>query len=177
VDRVAVVAVAIGSNLGDRHAHVRFAGAELVQLLTRLKISSVYETSPVSVAVPPGLPGPQGDFLNAAAVGETSLQPRALLDALLAIEGARGRERPFPGAARTLDLDLILFADRVIDQPGLRVPHPRFRDRAFVLQPLAEIAPDLRDPVTGRTVGELWMELARLNSQTPGAEARRPSGG
>jgi 2-amino-4-hydroxy-6-hydroxymethyldihydropteridine diphosphokinase len=153
VDRIAIVAVAIGSNLGDRHAHLRFAQEKLGRLLTGLKISSLYETAPV------GVTGSQHDFLNAAAVGESRLQPGVLLDALLAIEAARGRERPFPGAARTLDLDLILFADRVIDQPGLRVPHPRFRERAFVLQPLAEIAPDLCDPVSGRTVGELWKAL------------------
>jgi 2-amino-4-hydroxy-6-hydroxymethyldihydropteridine diphosphokinase len=153
VDRVTIVAVAIGSNLGDRHAHLQFAFAQLERLLTGLTISSLYETAPVGVT---SFPGPQGDFLNAAAVGETRLEPEALLEALLAIEDARGRERPFPGAARTLDLDLILFADRVIDRAGLRVPHPRFRERAFVLQPLAEIAPNLGDPVTGRTVGQLW---------------------
>ena len=67
----------------------------------------------------------------------------------------RGRERPFPGAARTLDLDLVLFGDRVVDEPGLQVPHPRFRERRFVLEPLAEIAPELVDPVTGKTVEEL----------------------
>ncbi len=157
MDRIAIVAVAIGSNLGDRHAHLRFAQEQLDRLLGGLTTSSLYETAPVGVA------GWQHDFLNAAAVGETLLEPNALLDALLAIEAARGRERPFPGAARTLDLDLILFADRVIDEPRLRVPHPRFRERAFVLQPLAEIAPDMRDPVSGRTVGELWAERVRLS--------------
>ena len=95
-------------------------------------------------------------FLNAAASGETSLEPRALLESLLAIEHERGRERPAPNAPRTLDLDLILFGDRVIVEPGLIVPHPRFRERVFVLEPLAEVAPELRDPVTGRTVAELF---------------------
>jgi 2-amino-4-hydroxy-6-hydroxymethyldihydropteridine diphosphokinase len=83
------------------------------------------------------------------------MAPRELLAELLAIERDRGRERPFPGAARTLDLDLVLFGDQVVNQPGLIVPHPRFRDRKFVLEPLAEIAPGLRDPVTGKTVMEL----------------------
>jgi 2-amino-4-hydroxy-6-hydroxymethyldihydropteridine diphosphokinase len=93
--------------------------------------------------------------LNAAAVGETALSARALLTALLAIEGERGRERPFAGAARSLDLDLVLFGNHVIDEAGLIVPHPRFRERRFVLEPLSEIAPDIVDPLTGKMVGEL----------------------
>jgi 2-amino-4-hydroxy-6-hydroxymethyldihydropteridine diphosphokinase len=101
------------------------------------------------------VPGPQPVFLNAAAVGTCTTAARALLDALLTIEQERGRERPFPGAARTLDLDLILFGNARIDEPGLVVPHPRFRERRFVLRPLAEIAPDLVDPVTGKTMVEL----------------------
>ena len=83
-----------------------------------------------------------------------------LLDALLAIERERGRERPYPNAARTLDLDLILFGARTIDEPGLVVPHPRFRERRFVLEPLAGIAPGLVDPVSGLTVGALLEKIA-----------------
>ena len=98
-------------------------------------------------------------YLNAVAVGETALPARALLDALLAIEGERGRSRPHQNAPRTLDLDLILFGETVIDEPGLVVPHPRFRERRFVLQPLAEIASDLRDPISGKTAGELLAAL------------------
>jgi 2-amino-4-hydroxy-6-hydroxymethyldihydropteridine diphosphokinase len=82
-----------------------------------------------------------------------------LLDLLLSIETAAGRERPFPGAPRTLDLDLILFGSAIIDEPGLAVPHPHFRERAFVLAPLCQVAPDLVDPVTGHTVQELYGAL------------------
>ena len=147
------VAVALGSNLGDRRAHLDHAVAALHHLLSNLTVSNYYDTVPVGVV------GPHPVYLNAAAVGVTPLPPRALLDALLGIEGTRGRVRPYPNAPRTLDLDLILFGDQVIEEPGLVLPHPRFRDRRFVLLPLAEIAPDLRDPVSGKTVGELLATL------------------
>ena len=142
------VAVALGSNLGDRARHLHDAVAALTASIHNLRVSSFYETEPVGV-------GEQPLFLNAVVVGETDLAARALLDELLEIERRFGRERPYPGAARTLDLDLILYGDRVIEDAGLTVPHPRFRERAFVLRPLAEIAADWVDPVTGRTVAEL----------------------
>ena len=88
-------------------------------------------------------------------VGESELSPRELFERLRAIEAAAGRTRPYPGAPRTLDLDLILAGDAIVDDGDLQVPHPRFRERRFVLEPLAEIAPDLRDPVTGLRVREL----------------------
>ena len=84
---------------------------------------------------------------------------RELLESLLAIENERGRERPYPNAPRSLDLDLLLLGDATIDEPGLIVPHPRFRERRFVLEPLAEIAPDMKDPVTGKTISELLKGL------------------
>jgi 2-amino-4-hydroxy-6-hydroxymethyldihydropteridine diphosphokinase len=142
------VAIALGSNLGDRAAHLTFAADCLATLVTDVRVSSFHETDPVGVAAQPR-------FLNAALTGETTLSAGELLDGLLAIEAERGRERPSPGAARTLDLDLILFGDAVIEAPGLQVPHPRFRQREFVLAPLNEIAPDWRDPVSGKTVAEL----------------------
>jgi len=143
------VAVALGSNLGDRRSNLDFAVSRLESILANLRVSSYRETDPVDV------PGQQPSFLNAAAVGETAMTARELLDGLLAIERERGRERPFPGAARTLDLDLVLFGDLVTDDATLTVPHPRFRERRFVLEPVAEVAPDLVDPVTGLSVAEL----------------------
>jgi 2-amino-4-hydroxy-6-hydroxymethyldihydropteridine diphosphokinase len=142
------VAIALGSNLGDRPAHLQFARARLQAGLSAVRVSSVHETDPV------GVPGPQ-PFLNQAIVGQTAWAPREVLDWLLALERERGRVRPFAGAPRTLDLDLILAGGHVAAEPGLTLPHPRFRDRRFVLEPLAEIAPEMVDPVSGKTVREL----------------------
>ena len=152
MDRV-IAAIALGSNLGDRRAHLDFAVGRLGALLDNLRVSNYIETEPV------GVPGPQPLFLNAAAVGDTTLTPRALLDTLLAIERERERARPYPNAPRTLDLDLILFGEHVMDEPGLLIPHPRFRERQFVLEPLAGIAPELVDPVTARTVAALLAKI------------------
>jgi 2-amino-4-hydroxy-6-hydroxymethyldihydropteridine diphosphokinase len=154
VDRV-TAAIALGSNLGDRQAHLDYAISRIRELFSGLQVSPYYETVPVAV------PAPQPMFLNAAAVGETTLAPRELLESLLAIEAARGRERPHPNAARSLDLDLILYGDLVLATEELIVPHPRFRERQFVLEPLASIAADFRDPVSGQTVGELWAAVRR----------------
>ena len=146
--------VALGSNLGDRASNLNYGLARLRDLLTNLSASPFLETRPEGVPAQPL-------FLNAVALGEASAEPADLLAALLAIEAARGRTRPFPGAPRTLDLDLVLVGDVVVTSPELTLPHPRFRERRFVLEPLAELAPDLVDPVTGLTVREL---LARCSS-------------
>jgi 2-amino-4-hydroxy-6-hydroxymethyldihydropteridine diphosphokinase len=150
------VAIAIGSNLGDRHAAIRFAVERLSPLLSNLALSAIIETEPEGE-------GSEGQplYLNAVLVGETALTPRELLDTLLAIENDFGRTRPAPGAARTLDLDLVLLGDQIAEEQGLQVPHPRFRERFFVLGPLAELAPDMRDPVTGMKVSELLRALLR----------------
>ena len=153
------VAIALGSNVGDRRAHLDYAVSKLRALLTNLIASPYFETVPVGVS------GPQAMFLNAAAVGETTLTPRQVLDALLAIERERGRQRPYVNAPRTLDLDLILQGDVVMEEQGLAVPHPRFRGRRFVLEPLAVVAPDLRDPVSGKTVGELFSLMRSADLQ------------
>jgi 2-amino-4-hydroxy-6-hydroxymethyldihydropteridine diphosphokinase len=147
------VAIAIGTNLGDRSAHLAFAVDQLSRLLDEIRVSAAIETAPE------GVPDAQPPFLNATAVGFTTLTPRALLDALLEIERRDGRERPYRYAARTLDLDLILFGEQVVNEEGLEVPHPRFRERRFVLAPLAEIAGDWRDPVTGSTISALLRSL------------------
>ena len=143
------VAIALGSNLGDREQHLRDAVAGMATVISQLRVSSFHETEPVGVG------GSQPMFLNAAAVGETTLSAPAVLDVLLAVERGFGRERLYAGAPRTIDLDLILYGEAVIEMPGLIVPHPRFRERRFVLEPLAELAPDWIDPVTGKTVEEL----------------------
>jgi 2-amino-4-hydroxy-6-hydroxymethyldihydropteridine diphosphokinase len=131
--------IALGSNLGDRAAHIQTALAELEEQgdIRVLRCSSLHETDPVGG--PPGQPR----YLNAAAELDTQLPPRALLERMLAIESRHGRERHTPNAARTLDLDLLIYRNERINEPDLTVPHPRMWERAFVIQPLSEIcAPD-----------------------------------
>src|SRR5919106_342185 len=143
------VAIGLGRNLGDRRAHLEYAIDALRLDLIDIAVSSFLETEPVGV-------GPEhGAYLNAAVAGHTQLTARMLMERLLEIEEERGRARPYPMAPRTLDADLILYGDEIIREDGLTVPHPRFREREFVLAPLAEIAPDMIDPVTQRTVAEL----------------------
>ncbi len=137
--------IALGSNLGGSAVQIRSALRALEKLPdTRLvRESSFYRNPPEG-----GLDQPA--FVNAVAEIETRLAPRALLDRLLEIERAHGRVRDYPNAPRTLDLDIALYGDSVIQEPGLTVPHPRMRERAFVLVPLAEIAPDAVVPGKGR---------------------------
>lgn len=154
--------VAFGANLGDPAAVFRFACARIDELpRTRLVArSSLYRTAPIGV-------GEQPDYLNAVIAIETRLAPLTLLEALLAIEIEGGRTRPFIRAPRTLDLDLLLYGEQLIDEPELSVPHPRMHLRAFVLAPLAEIAPELvvpgRGPVTALLAGVDDQIVTRLD--------------
>ena len=154
------VAIAIGSNLGNRDAAISFALHHLSRFVSNLRASEIIETWPVGEGSEN-----QNLYLNAVVVGETDLSAREVLDALLAVETAYGRERSTINAARTLDLDLILLGDRVVVETGLEVPHPRFRERFFVLGPLAEVAPEMVDPVSGMTVGQLLRALLRDESR------------
>lgn len=155
MDGVVRIAIALGSNLGDRRGHLAWAVQHLAPWLADLRQSSVIETDPVDV------PAPQPPYLNAVVTGLTDLEPDEVLGRLLALERARGRRRIVPRGPRLLDLDLIFYGDRVLERGDLIVPHPRFRVRRFVLEPLAELAPDWRDPVTGTSVAELLAALDR----------------
>ena len=138
--------IGIGANLGNRYETV----ARALELLARrpgvevLQVSTLRETEPVGYADQPR-------FLNGAAAVETELDPRALLDELLAVESELGRTRDGPRfGPRTIDLDLLIYGDREVSEPGLTVPHPRLDERAFALEPLAELDPELEIPGRGR---------------------------
>jgi len=135
--------VGIGANLGDAQANVLGALARLARMdgSTLLHTSSLYRTAPIDSS--------GDDYINAVACLDTSLAAHDLLAALQDIELAHGRERPYHNAPRTLDLDLLLYGDEVIASPSLTVPHPRMHERAFVLQPLLEVAPDIVIPGHG----------------------------
>lgn len=155
---IATAYISLGSNLGDRESTLRHA---LTLLRDRtghvVAISSFYDTEPVGFTEQP-------KFINAVAQLETTLLPEKLMETLLAIERELGRDRSatVPKGPRTIDLDLLLYDDRIIDFPALTVPHPAMHERRFVLEPLAEIAPNAVHPVLKRTAREL---LAGLNLQ------------
>ncbi|MSV34828.1 MAG: 2-amino-4-hydroxy-6-hydroxymethyldihydropteridine diphosphokinase [Bryobacterales bacterium] len=147
------VYIALGSNLGDRVANLLQARERMQSSNLRLtRASSVYETEPRGLLDQPW-------FLNQVIEAETTLFPRQLLARLLKIEQEMGRQRLLPNGPRVIDLDILLFGNMVMHLPGLEVPHPRMAERRFVLEPLAELAPAIRHPRTGRSVREMLTEV------------------
>jgi 2-amino-4-hydroxy-6-hydroxymethyldihydropteridine diphosphokinase len=164
--------LALGSNLGDRRAYLDRAIQALGQHpgIAVTKVSSYHETAPVG-----GPPG-QGAYLNAAAEVQTDLAPDELLRLLLDVERGLGRVRRELNGPRTLDLDLLLYGDRILEGPGLIVPHPRMHERSFVLAPLAEIAPNVVHPVLSVSVADLLEKVRTGTAKTPFGELQAISG-
>ena len=144
--------LSLGSNLGDRAANLREAVAQMEVAGRLLAASALYETQPVGVTDQPW-------FLNCVAAIATDKSPRELLELALRVEATMGRLRVRDKGARNIDIDLVLFGDCVIDEPGLKIPHPAMHLRRFVLEPLVEIAPEVRHPGFGKTARELLAAL------------------
>jgi 2-amino-4-hydroxy-6-hydroxymethyldihydropteridine diphosphokinase len=143
------VFLSLGSNLGDRQAALQTAVDKLSRPDFHItKISSIYETAPVDFLAQP-------DFLNIVVEADTELFPMKLLQRIQRVEREMGRKRLISKGPRTLDIDILFHGPFVVDTPELQIPHPRLRERRFVLEPLVEIAPDLRHPVTRQTVREM----------------------
>jgi len=153
---VKTVYIALGSNLGDRVENLLLARERIVSAHVRLsRASSIYETAPREVVEQPW-------FLNQVVAAETTLFPRQLLARLMRIEQEMGRQRTVDKGPRLIDLDILLFGDAVIHTSGLEIPHPRMAERRFVLEPLADLAPEIRPPRSRHTVREM---LARVMDQ------------
>ncbi|HEY4084700.1 MAG TPA: 2-amino-4-hydroxy-6-hydroxymethyldihydropteridine diphosphokinase [Bryobacteraceae bacterium] len=149
--------LALGSNLGDREARLREAREQLnAPDLKLLRASSLYETAPMGLADQPW-------FLNQVAEFETSLLPLQLLHRIHSIENELGRVRTIVNGPRTVDIDIVLYGDTILQSAELEIPHPRYRERRFVLEPLAELNPALRDPATGEPIMAL---LEAVRAQT-----------
>ena len=144
--------VGLGTNLGDREANLQRALDLLADEAEAIVASPIYETEPVGYSDQPW-------FLNCVASLRTSLEPRALLERLQEIEHQMGKATPFANGPRVIDIDLLLYEGQVIDEPGLRVPHPRMHERRFVLAPLADVAPEAVHPSLGLSVASLLAGL------------------
>ncbi len=156
-----MIYLSLGSNLGDREAQLKKALEELHQKgVLVVKESSIYETEPVDAPDQP-------DFLNLVCQVETSLEPESLLSACQKIESGMGRRRGKPKKARNIDIDILLYGRRIVDKPLLKIPHPAWQQRSFVLIPLREIAPDFRDPVSDQTVEVLQQQSCDDSRVTP----------
>ena len=147
-----LVYLSLGSNIGDRQNHLREAVARLERLGRVVSVSSFYETEPVEFKE-------QAWFLNCAVALQTSKAPEQLLDAILQLEQQMGRQRLQKKGPRAIDIDILLFADTIIDSPELTIPHPAMHQRRFVLEPLAEIAPEATHAVIKKTIRELLEDL------------------
>lgn len=150
------VYLSLGSNLGDRTANLEAAMERLARLGEVVGRSSFYETEPVEVA------GAQPWYLNCVLAVRTGLDPERLLAEILALEQSMGRRRTQPKGPRTIDIDIVLFGELEVQTPELTIPHPGLRQRRFVLEPLAEIAPQAVDPASGKTASELLAELPAM---------------
>ena len=161
--------IGLGSNLGDRHGYLT-SGLAAVAALPGMQLTAVsrmYETPPLG-------PADQPDYLNAVCTIEASLGPEELLAALHEIENQHRRQRHIYWGPRTLDLDLLLYGERVIDSPDLQLPHPHMNDRSFVLAPLCEIAPDLHHPLTARPFTAHLAELTHSDAARAVGSLARP---
>jgi 2-amino-4-hydroxy-6-hydroxymethyldihydropteridine diphosphokinase len=155
-----LVYLSLGSNVGDREAQLQDALAKLAAVGSVVATSSFYETEPIEFTQQPW-------FLNCALALETSQTPQQLMAAILRIEEEMGRRRVQEKGPRSIDIDILLFDDTIVDSKELTIPHPAMRQRRFVLEPLAEIAPELLHPVLKKTIGEL------LDSLPPGQVVKR----